>query len=37
MTREKKAGMKEPKEIRTLHMIASEHNRAPGFFDYNYP
>ena len=32
-----RAGLAEPKEIRTIVSIASEHNRQPGAFDYNYP
>ena len=32
-----KAGYVEPAELRTLHMIAAEHNRQPGLFDYRYP
>lgn len=27
----------QPKEIRTVVSIASEHNRQPGAFDYNVP
>jgi len=30
-------GIAEPKEIRTIVSIASEHNRQPGAFDYNVP
>ena len=30
-------GVLKPKEVRTLVAIASEHNRQPGAFDYNYP
>lgn len=26
-----------PKEVRTIVSIATEHNRTPGSFDYNYP
>ena len=29
--------MLEPKEVRTLIAIATEHNRQPGVFDYNFP
>jgi hypothetical protein len=36
-TREGREGYAEPKEVRTMVAIASEHNRTPGAFDYNYP
>ena len=36
-TREKREGIAEPKEVRTLVNIAKEHNRTPGAFDYNVP
>lgn len=34
---EKRNDLATPKEIRTIVSIASEHNRQPGAFDYNYP
>ena len=30
-------GVTAPKDVRTLTMIAREHNRVPGMFDYNFP
>jgi hypothetical protein len=30
-------GLANPKEIRTIVSIASEHNRQPGTFNYEYP
>ena len=30
-------GLMEPKDVRTIVAIASEHNRQPGAFDYNFP
>ena len=36
-TREMREGMASAKEIRTLVSIASEHNRQPGAFDYEFP
>ena len=35
-TREGKEGLFEPKQVRSIVAIASEHNRQPGVFDYNY-
>lgn len=32
-----RSGLVEPKEVRTIVAIASEHNRQPGAFDYNVP
>ena len=32
-----RVGLLEPKEVRTIVAIASEHNRQPGAFDYNVP
>jgi hypothetical protein len=32
-----RTGLVEPKEVRTIVAIASEHNRQPGAFDYNVP
>ena len=32
-----RSGLVEPKEVRTIVSIASEHNRQPGAFDYNAP
>jgi hypothetical protein len=37
MGRERKEGFATPKDVRTLVSIASEHNRHPGEFDYNFP
>lgn len=37
MSREHREGFMNPKEVRTIVSIASEHNRQPGIFDYNYP
>ena len=37
MSREHREGFLSPKQVRTLVSIASEHNRHPGEFDYNYP
>jgi hypothetical protein len=34
---DKLEGALTPKEVRTIVAIASEHNRMPGAFDYNYP
>lgn len=34
MSREHREGFLDPKEVRTLVSIASEHNRHPGLFDY---
>lgn len=34
---DKREGMLTPKEVRTIVSIATEHNRNPGTFDYNYP
>ena len=36
-TREKREGIAEPKDVRTIVNIAQEHNRQPGAFNYNYP
>ena len=36
-TREMREDMTTAKEVRTLVSIASEHNRQPGSYDYNYP
>lgn len=35
--RNAREGMLEPKEVRNIVAIASEHNRLPGSFDYNVP
>eukprot|EP00349_Pseudokeronopsis_sp_Brazil_P006191 CAMPEP_0202960474 /NCGR_PEP_ID=MMETSP1396-20130829/4614_1 /ASSEMBLY_ACC=CAM_ASM_000872 /TAXON_ID= /ORGANISM="Pseudokeronopsis sp., Strain Brazil" /LENGTH=82 /DNA_ID=CAMNT_0049679709 /DNA_START=268 /DNA_END=516 /DNA_ORIENTATION=+ len=32
-----RAGIIEPKDVRTIVSIVSEHNRQPGVFDYNVP
>ncbi len=32
-----RVGLKAPKDIRTISLIAREHNRTPGVFDYDYP
>ena len=37
MSREKREGFMDPKDVRTIFHIAAEHNRHPGLFDYNYP
>lgn len=37
MGRENREGMLNAHEVRTLVALASEHNRHPGAFDYNYP
>lgn len=36
-TREMREGLANPKDIRTIVSIASEHNRQPGAFDYSVP
>lgn len=36
-TDESRAGLMEPKDVRSIVSIAREHNRQPGVFDYNYP
>ena len=35
--RDKREGIETPAAVRTIVMIASEHNRPAGLFDYNYP
>ena len=35
--RDKKKGLTPPKDVRTLSLIAREHNRIPGVFDYDFP
>ncbi|MFS8159880.1 MAG: hypothetical protein ACMG6E_06655 [Candidatus Roizmanbacteria bacterium] len=37
MSREHKEGLANPKEVRTIVSIATEHNRDPGVFDYTFP
>ncbi len=36
-TKEKQAGLMKHSEVQSLIMIAKEHNRTPGAFDYSYP
>ena len=37
MSREAKEKMANPQEVRVMTLIATEHNRQPGAFDYKYP
>lgn len=36
-TKESKDGVMEPKQVRSIVQIASEHNRQPGVFNYDFP